>query len=45
MHMVTVHHAITVCIGRFNHMDGTMRVLVIKKTQLKEDLFFAMKLV
>ena len=35
----------TVCIETFDHMDGIMRVLAYKKTQLKEDLYFAMKLV
>jgi len=28
----------------FNHMDGVMRALAKKKTQWKEDLFFAVKL-
>jgi len=28
----------------FDHMDGVMRALANKKTQWKEDLFFAVKL-
>jgi len=28
----------------FDHMDGMMRALAKKKTQWKENLFFAMKL-
>jgi len=28
----------------FDHMDGVMRALAKKKTQWKEDLFFAVKL-
>jgi len=28
----------------FDHMDGVLRALAIKKTQCQEDLFFAVKL-
>jgi len=42
-HTVTLHHVITVYNDMFNHMDGVMRALA-KKTQWKEDLFFAVKL-
>jgi hypothetical protein len=28
----------------FDHMDGMMRALAKKKTQWKEDMFFAVKL-
>jgi hypothetical protein len=40
---VTLHHIITVYNDMFNHMDGVMRALAKKKTQWKEDLFFAVK--
>jgi len=43
-HKVTLHHAITVYNDMFDHMDGVMRALAKKKTQWKEDLFFAVKL-
>jgi len=43
-HKVTLHHFITVSNDMFNHMDGVMRALAKKKTQWKEDLFFAVKL-
>src|SRR5882757_4229960 len=43
-HTVTLHHVITVYNDMFDHMDGVMRALVKKKTQWKEDLFFAVKL-
>jgi hypothetical protein len=42
-HTVTLHHVITVYNDMFDHMDGVMRVLPKKKTQWKEDLFFAVK--
>jgi hypothetical protein len=42
-HTVTLHHVITVYNDMFDHMDGVMRVLAKKKTQWKEDLFFAVK--
>jgi hypothetical protein len=42
-HTVTLHHVITVYNDMFDHMDGVMRALAKKKTQLKEDLFFAVK--
>jgi len=41
---VTLHHVITVYNDMFDHMDGVMRALAKKKTQWKEDLFFAVKL-
>jgi hypothetical protein len=41
---VTLHHVITVYNDLFDHMDGMMRALAKKKTQWKEDLFFAVKL-
>jgi len=43
-HTVTLHHIITVYNDMFDHMDGVMRALAKKKTQWKEDLFFAVKL-
>jgi len=42
-HTVTLHHLITVHNDMFDHMDGMMRALNKKKTQWKEDLFFAVK--
>ena len=41
---VTLHHSITVYNDTFDHMDGVMRTSAKKKTQWKEDLFFAVKL-
>ena len=43
-HTVTMHHVITVCNDMFDHMDGVMRALANKKTQWKEDMFFAVML-
>jgi len=43
-HTVTLHHVITVYNNMVDHMDGVMRALAKKKTQWKEDLFFAVKL-
>jgi len=43
-HTVTLNHLITVYNDMFDHMDGVMRALAKKKTQWKEDLFFAVKL-
>jgi len=43
-HSVTLHHVITVYNDMFNHMDGVMQALAKKKTQWKEDLFFAVRL-
>jgi len=43
-HTVTLHHVISVYNDMFNHMDGVMRAMAKKKTQCKEDLFFAVKL-
>jgi hypothetical protein len=42
-HTVTLHHVITVYNDMFDHMDGVMRALAKKKTQWKEDLYFAVK--
>jgi hypothetical protein len=42
-HTVTLHNVITVYNDMFDHMDGVMRALAKKKTQWKEDLFFAVK--
>jgi len=42
-HTITLHHVITVYNDMFDHMDGVMRALAKKKTQWKEDLFFAVK--
>jgi len=42
-HTVTLHHVITVYTDMINHMDGMMRALAKKKTQWKEDLYFAVK--
>jgi len=41
--IVTLYHVITIYNDMINHMDGVMRVLARKKTQWKEDLYFAMK--
>jgi len=43
-HTVTLHQVITVYNDMFDHMDGVMWALAKKKTQRKEDLFFAVKL-
>jgi len=43
-HTVTFYHVITVYNDKVDHMDGVMRALAKKKTQWKEDLFFAVKL-
>jgi hypothetical protein len=43
-HTVPLHHVITVYNDMFDHMDGVMGALAKKKTQWKEDLFFAVKL-
>jgi len=42
-HTVTLHNVITVYNDMFDHMDGVMQALAKKKTQWKEDLFFAVK--
>ena len=41
---VTLHHIITVYTDMFDYMDGVRQALAKKKTQWKEDLFFAVKL-
>jgi len=43
-HTVTLLHSITVYNDMFDHMNCVMRALAKKKTQWKEDLFFAVKL-
>jgi len=42
-HTVTLHHVKTVHNDMLDHLDGVMRALAKKKTQWKEDLFFAVK--
>jgi hypothetical protein len=42
-HTVTLHFIITVHNDMFDHLDGVMRALAKKKTQWKDDLFFAVK--
>jgi hypothetical protein len=42
-HTATLHQIITVYNDMFDHMDGVMRACGRKKTQCKEDLFFAVK--
>jgi hypothetical protein len=43
-HTIIVQYVIAVFNDMFNHMDGVMCALAKKKTQWKEDLFFAVKL-
>jgi len=43
-HTFTLHQVITVYNDMFDHMAGVMRALAKKKTQWKEDIFFAVKL-
>jgi hypothetical protein len=42
-HTVTLHFIITVHNDMFDHLPGVMRALAKKKTQWKDDLFFAVK--
>jgi hypothetical protein len=42
-HTVTLHFIITVHNDMFDHLHGVMRALAKKKTQWKDDLFFAVK--
>jgi hypothetical protein len=42
-HTVPLHHVIPVYNDIFDPMDGVMRALAKKKTQWKEDIFFAVK--
>ena len=44
-HRVTVHHIIMVYNRMFDHMDGVMWAVAQKKTEWKEDLYFAVKFV
>jgi hypothetical protein len=41
---LTFHLVFTVYNDMFKHMDGVMQALAKKKTQWKEDLYFAQKL-
>jgi hypothetical protein len=41
-HTVTPHHVITLYNDILNYIDGVMRALPQKKTQWKQDLYFAM---
>jgi len=43
-HTVTLHCIITVYNDMITHMDGAMQALAKKRTQWKEELFFAVKL-
>jgi len=43
-HTVTLHHVMTVYNDMFDHMDAVMRAWAKKKTQWKDDFFFAVKL-
>jgi len=43
-HTVTLHWVIRVYNDMFDHMDGVIRAFPMKKTPLKEDYFFAIKL-
>jgi len=42
-HPIPLHYIIAVFNDMFDHMDGVMHALAMKKTQWKEDLYFAMK--
>jgi len=42
-HSIALHHVINVYNDTFDHMDSVMGALAKKKTQWKEDLYFAMK--
>jgi len=42
-HTVTLHHVITVYNIMIDHGDGILQHLAEKKTQWKEDLYFAVK--
>jgi len=43
-HTITLHHVLTVYNDMFHDMDGMLRAVAKKKSQWKEDLFFAVKL-
>jgi hypothetical protein len=43
-HIDTLQHGITVYNDMFDHIDAVLRAFAKKKTQWKEDLFFAVKL-
>jgi hypothetical protein len=42
-HSITLHHIINVHNDMFDHMDGLMRSLAMKKIQSQEDVFCAMR--
>jgi len=42
-HTVSLHQVINLYNAMFHHMDGVMPALAKKKTQWKEDLYFAVK--
>ena len=42
-HTIVLNRIITVYSDMFNHIDCVMRALAKKKTQWKEDFYFAMK--
>ena len=42
-HTVTLHHVSTIYNDMFDHMDDVLQALAKKKTQWKEDLYFAGK--
>jgi len=44
-HTDTLHHRLTIYNHMVDHMDGVLRALAKKKTQQKEDLYFAVKFV
>jgi len=43
-HTVALHHLITVYYDMFDYNEGEMRALAMKKSPLKEEMFFAVKL-
>ena len=42
-HTVNLHHVMTVYNDMFDHMDGVMQALAKKKTQWKDNLYFAIE--
>jgi len=42
-HTVTLNHVFTVCSDMYDHIDGILRPSAKKRTQWKEDLYFAAK--
>ena len=43
-HIVTLHYVITVYNDIVDHIDGVMQALAKKKTEWKENLYFAVEL-